>query len=299
VRYVVLVVGICGVASAALLARYGLDAGVSATALSAWRLIVASLGLVLFQLIRPPTVRLQRRDIWRVAVAGIFLAIHFATWIASLEYVSVARSTLLVATSPLWAGLLGLFIPDLRPRPIFWTGLALAAVGTLLVTSQGLNNTAGKGPPWVGDLLAAIGAIAIVPYLLFSQSVQARSGTLVTITWIYSAAAGALVLLLTPLDRMAPPTSPQAWLSILGMAVFAQMIGHSSLNLSLRYFSTAQVAATTLLEPIFAAALAWVFLGERLTSLQGLGAVVMLIGVGLTLSRPDSSIGCLPERSVP
>lgn len=295
-RYFVLAVGVCGVASAALLARYGLEAGVSPIALSAWRLAVASLSLIFFQLLRPAAKKLDRQDMWRAAVAGLFLALHFATWIASLEYISIARSTLLVATSPLWAGLLGLVVPSLKPRPIFWVGLLLAGIGTLLVTSQGLSHAAQKSPEWLGDLLAVVGAIAIVPYLLFSQQVQERCGTLVTITWIYSVAAAVLLVALVPLGQIVPPVSSAAWLSILGMALFAQLIGHSSLNFSLRSFTTAQVATTTLLEPVFAGALAWIFMGERITLLQGLGGFVMLVGVGLSLSKPAGSVSDLERQ---
>ncbi|HVT12971.1 MAG TPA: DMT family transporter [Fimbriimonadaceae bacterium] len=277
----VLLVGLCGVASAALLARYGLAAGVSPEALSAWRLTVASLALIAtVAAFRLP--KIAKADIWRAAVAGVFLALHFSTWIASLEYVSVARSTLLVATSPLWAGLLGLVLPSLRPRPIFWLGLAFAAGGTILFTSQS-SAAVHRGPPWVGDLLALAGAIAIVPYLLLSQTVQRKAGTLVTVTWIYAAAAAVLWFYLLPMGQAVVPRSTNAWISILGMAIFAQLIGHSSLNYALRHFSAAQVATATLLEPVFAAILAWLFLGEGLNWIQVGGGFVLLAGVGLGL----------------
>jgi drug/metabolite transporter (DMT)-like permease len=284
-RFLVLSAGVCGVASAALLARYGLDAHVSAVALSAWRLVVASAGLVLFQLIRKPQPKLERSDFWRVGLAGVFLAAHFATWIASLEYVSIARSTLLVATSPLWAGLLGLVVPALKPKPLFWVGLGIAAIGTVLVAAQDPGSTAQKGPPWVGDLLAVVGAICIIPYLLLSQDVQRRVGTVTTITWIYSAAAVSLLLCLVPLRELTISTNESVWLSIIGMAVFAQLIGHSALNFSLRHFSTAQVTTTTLLEPVFAALLAWVFLAEKISLLQAVGGAILLAGVAVSLQK--------------
>jgi drug/metabolite transporter (DMT)-like permease len=285
VRFAVLLAGICGVASAALLARFGLDSGASAIALSALRLTVASLVLIPFVVFGRSAPRVRRDDFWRVSLAGIFLALHFATWIASLEYVSIARSTLLVATSPLWAGLLGFVIPALKPKPIFWLGLGIAAVGTFLVAIQDPGSTAHKGPPWVGDLLAVTGAICIIPYLLLSQQVQGRAGTLSTITWIYAAAAASLLLWLIPLHQLKVPTGQNEWLSILGMAIFAQLLGHSALNVSLKKFSAAQVATATLLEPVFAALLAWVFLAERVSLLQSLGGVILLVGVSISLRK--------------
>lgn len=283
-RYLVLVIGVCGVASAALLARAGLDAGMSPLGLSAWRLVVASVGLLLWRTLSRGRSVFDRSDQIRLALAGLFLAVHFATWIASLNYVSVARSTLLVATAPLWAGLAGLFVPSLRPSKFFWHGLLIAGVGTVVVTTQGATFRGGAHA-WLGDLLAVIGAMAIVPYLLASQSVQKRHGTLATVTWIYTAAAVVLAGCALGTGGSAVPASPAAWGSILGMALFAQLIGHSSLNWSLKNFSASQVATTTLLEPVFAAALAWPILGEAISAMQGLGGVLLLIGVGIALSR--------------
>ncbi len=282
-RYLVLVIGVCGVASAGLLARAGLDAGMSPLALSAWRLVIASLGLLVWRLISIGRTAFDRSDQLRLAIAGLFLAVHFATWIASLNYVSIARSTLLVATAPLWAGLAGLFVPSLRPSRLFWVGLLIAGVGTAVVTTQGATFRGGEHA-WLGDLLAVIGAMAIVPYLLASQSVQKRHGTLATTTWIYSAAAVVLVVCALGTSGPVMPPSPAAWGSILGMALFAQLIGHSSLNGSLKNFTASQVATTALLEPVFAAALAWPILGEAISPMQGLGGLLLLVGVGIALS---------------
>ncbi|HTQ11781.1 MAG TPA: DMT family transporter [Fimbriimonadaceae bacterium] len=285
-RYGALVVGLCGVASASIFARYGLGTGFPPEALAAWRLIFAALALGALQLARRADFRLPRADLLCAGVAGIFMAVHFATWIASLDYISVARSTLLVSTSPLWAGLAGLAVPSLKPRPVFWLGLAIAAGGAYLVTMQQGAIRLPAGPAWIGDLLAVVGAICIVPYLVLSQQVQTRIGTVRTITWIYTAGALSLLLFLAPQKRLPLPPSPQVWVSILGMAAAAQLLGHGLLNYCLRHFSAAQVAAASLLEPVFAAALAWIFLAEPVSLAQAAGGALLLGGVGLSL-RPE------------
>lgn len=287
-RYAVLGIGLLGVASAALFARYGLQQGATAEQLSAWRLIVASAALLAFRGIVRARQPLPSRHVWLAAIAGIFLAAHFATWIASLSYISVARSTLLVCTAPVWAGITGLFIPRLRPRPIFWAGLVLAGLGTWLITSQTPPVAGLRSPEWAGDLLAVAGAICIVPYLLISQDLQKETDTLTVVTWIYSFAAAALWFVLAAEGKPAPPAGWDVWLALLGMAVFAQLVGHSSLNWSLGHFSAAQVATSTLLEPVFAGALAWVLLGERLGWIQALGAAVLLSGVAINLRGPQA-----------
>lgn len=281
-RYLVLVIGICGVASAALFARYGLAAGESAADLSAWRLTIAALALILWS--APNWRRFglpSSGDIPRLAFAGFFLALHFATWIASLQYISVARSTLLVATAPLWAGIAGLFIPRLRPKKAFWLGLAVALAGTALFVNP--QSAIHDPQSSIGELLAVAGAICIVPYLLLSQDAQTKIGTLRTITWIYSSAAASLLLYLLATASFSIPNSRQAWIAILGMAGFAQLVGHSSLNWCLKHFSAAEVATATLLEPVFAAALAWLILAEGITPLQAVGGAILLAGVAVSL----------------
>lgn len=281
------------VATAAVLARYGMDAGLSPTALSAWRLTLASL-LVLAALrapsLRSPTAPLPPRTRARLLAAGFLLALHFVTWFASLRCVPVARSTLLVATGPLWAGLLEACLPGRRPPSAFWLGLAVALPGALLVTGAGgAARSSLLGPAWLGDLLAVAGAMCIAAYLLLTRGAQTTLGTGRTVAWTYTAAAVALwpaVLLTEPTSTIAP-RGTVAWAAVVGMALLPQLVGHTLMNLSLRRFSASAVAAATLLEPAFAAALAWPLFGERVTAVQGVGAVVLLCGVALSLRRPS------------
>jgi drug/metabolite transporter (DMT)-like permease len=287
-RYLLLLVGVCAVGSAALLARMGLDAGMSAQQLAMWRLTLASAILIAWRLIAgqsAPPLRPETKA--RLVVAGVCLALHFVTWFASLQYLSVARSTLLVATAPLWVGLLGLFLPQMRPARGFWVGLAIAAVGITLVTTQGAGGTmrvvSGGGAVRLGDALAISGAILVVPYLLLVQRVQAEFGTVRTVTWTYASAALCLWLMALPQGSVTLPRSLPVWLSVIGMAVAPQLIGHTALNRALQHFTASQVASATLLEPVFAAALAWLLLGERVTLLQSFGAALLLGGVALAL----------------
>jgi drug/metabolite transporter (DMT)-like permease len=283
-RYLVLLIAICGVASAALLARAGLASGISPISLSAWRLSVASAALLGWNVFAKERPEWNGSDRILAGAAGLFLGLHFATWIASLNYVSVARSTLLVATSPLWAGVAGLFVPSLRPKPVFWAGLVVAGLGTWLVTTQGVLWHGGQ-KAWLGDVLALAGAMCFVPYLLISQRLQKTQGPLPTITWMYAGAAGSLWVIAAATGTSGVPNGWPVWGSVFGMAVFAQLIGHSGLNYSLKHFSAGQIAMSTLMEPVFAAALAWPLLHEPVTLLQGIGGLILLVGVGVALLR--------------
>lgn len=299
-HYLLLLGGVFAVSAAPLLARWGLDAGMDAAPLAMWRLTLAGALLIAWDLYqasgRPPLPRPVRI---RLAAAGVCLALHFVTWFASLELIPVARSTLLVTTAPLWAGLLGLVVPALRPQRGFWSGLLVAMVGLMLVTASGAGRAglvpAGQGH--LGDARAVLGAILVVPYFLLVQQAQARFGTLRVVTWVYAAAAMYLWMVALAQRQIALPPTSVAWISVLGMALVPQLLGHTALNRSLRTFSAGQVTAATLLEPVFAAALAWPLLGERLSLRQILGAALLLGGVALALrnSRPGEEVPVVVE----
>jgi drug/metabolite transporter (DMT)-like permease len=296
--FAVLLLAQLAVGAAAILARYALDAGLSPASLTAWRLTLAS-AVVLAA--RVPTWRsgavlppVPTRLRWRLLLAGAALGLHFAAWFASLRYVPVARSTLLVATGPIWTGLAECFVPARRPPRTFWLGLAVALPGALLVTLAPEHATPSvvlSKPAWMGDALAVLGAACIAAYLLLTRDAQTTLGTGRTVAWTYTAAAVAAwpAALLLGDDRPVVPQGTAAWLPVVGMALVPQLLGHTLLNLSLRRFSASAVAAATLLEPVFAAVLAWPLFGERVTPPQAVGAAVLLGGVGLALWRGRAS----------
>lgn len=292
VAYAVLLIGQLAVSSAAILARWGLDAGLSASALAAWRLSLASamvLGVAAARKRRAGSdAPLPRGLRWRLAAAGVCLGLHFVTWFQSLRTIPVGRSTLLVSTTPVFSGLLGVALLRHRLPKAFWLGLAIAAAGVYLVTSgPGSFRRIHGGPEWQGDLLAVAGAALIGVYLLIVQDQQAAIGTTRVVAWTYSVAAlsmWALVPLLSAGQRLAP-ASGAAWGSVVGLALAPQLVGHTSINWSLRHFPAGVVSAATLLEPVLAAALAWPLFGEPILPLQALGAPVVLAGVWLAIRR--------------
>lgn len=286
---VILAIGVCAVASGGLFGRVGLDAGTSGFTLSLWRLTVSGLVLLVTGVFQKGKPCFGRGDLLRMATAGFFLALHFVTWLTSLQYVSVTRSTLLVATTPIWAGLLGFVFPVLKPQKSFWTGLALSLVGIVLVT--GTDHMTGRtqhGPTWVGDALALLGSLCILPYMLCSQEVQKRANTGPVVRHIYVAAAISLWILALLGRQPLAPANTNGWFAVIGMALVAQMIGHTSFNRALRHLSAAQVSTAALLEPVFAGLFAWVLFGETLTLRQGTGALLLLLGVGIALRTPKS-----------
>ena len=288
-HYAILVVAQLAVGSAAILARIGLSDGLGPISLSAWRLTVASITLLLIGRIHPigrqSSGTLESRDRALLLAAGILLGLHFATWFASLQRIPVARSTLLVCTSPVFTGLIAVIALRQRIPALFWWGLLMAAFGVVGVTWQEGAATNLTGPAWIGDLLALAGAVAIAVYLIVAQNLQSRIGSMRLITWTYTCAAVVLWPFAMALEsgRILPNGLP-GWGSIIGMALIPQLIGHTAMNWSLNHFTANAVGAATLLEPLFAAALAWWLFQESITPLQSAGALVLLLGVALAIT---------------
>src|SRR5699024_3708780 len=102
-----LALGILAVSTAAIFIRYA-QAEAPSLVIAAYRLSLAALLIAPFALSRrrAELAALGRRDLWLALLSGFFLALHFAPWITSLEYTTVASSVVLVTTTPLWVALL-------------------------------------------------------------------------------------------------------------------------------------------------------------------------------------------------
>jgi len=219
---------------------------------------------------------LKHRGWLQIALSGTALALHFALWIASLSYTTVASSVLLVDTTPFFIGLASQWLfgkPCLRQ---FWIGLAVAFLGCVVIFhgdwSQSQNSLR-------GNVLALAGAIAMAVYLLVGSRARQKL-SLVAYVWpVYGSAA--LVLLVvcrfsqTPLRGFSPST--YVFLFLLGL--IPQCIGHTTYNWSLRWLSHSLVALIGLAEPDAASILAFYILHEDLTVLKLIGGGIVLLGI--------------------
>lgn len=293
-RYGVLLLAQIAVGAAAIFARFALG-GAGALAVSASRLTIAAVVL----LIAGAALRVQddatrvpkpRVDTVRFVCAGIALAAHFALWIWSLEYIGVAVSTLLVATTPAWTALYDAIALKRMLSPAAIGAMVAGAAGMYYVVRDTWAQPPVPGHETLGALLAIGGAIAIGAYFLIVRTVRHSYGTRAIVTRTYGSAAVVLLVAAAIAHQPPPPVhDARAWLGILGMALISQLVGHTALNAALRWFSPSAVAFTSLLEPVCAALLALAIFGERLGIWAVAGAIVLLGAVAVFL-REDRPI---------
>jgi drug/metabolite transporter (DMT)-like permease len=282
--------GILFVSTASLLIRYA-QRDASSLVIAAGRLLVASLILLPIVLIghRHEFKQLSRKSLGKGILSGLFLAIHFVSWIKSLEYTSVASSVVLVTTTPLWVALLSpLVLKEPVRKPVI-IGLVVSIAGGIIV---GLSNACGfmegrlichsqafSSMAMLGNLLALVGAWTAAGYMMIGRQLRKQLSTVSYAALVYGVAA--LLLLVVVIIRAEPVFSyqPETYLWLLALGIIPQLLGHSLLNWSLEFISAAYVSLTLLGEPIGTIILAMIFLKENPTILEVVGAVLILVGI--------------------
>lgn len=293
----VLLAGILAVSFGSILARLAQSEAVPSLVIAAYRTAVATLILLPLMLTRHrDEVRGLGRADWRLALlSGALLAIHFAAWISSLAYTSVASSTVLVSTSPLWVALAAPFLLGesfTRPLKI---GMALALIGSVVISladvvgvenGRFLFNLGEVGQrPLFGNGLALLGAVAASGYLLIGRKLRARLSLVSYATLVYGTAALCLILVVWLTGNSLLGYSPQVYLLFLLMGIVPQLLGHSSFNYALGYLPAAFVGVTIFAEPIGASILAFLIFDEVPGELVLLGAVFVFAGVMIASRR--------------
>lgn len=278
--YVVLSLGVVAVSGAAIFIKL---AAAAPLVIASYRMLLASLILlpIAWQRHQRELRSLQRRDAALIMGSGIALAIHFAAWISSLQYTSVASSTVLVSTQPIFVMLLSylLYKEKVTKRQLIGAGLAIA--GSILI---GLADTRGAATnPLRGDLLALAGALAAAVYFLCGKMVRQRLAVIPYAATTYGVSAIVLLTLAALTGTQLWPYSLYEWSLFAALALVCTVIGHSALNWALAYLPTAAVGVATLGEPLGASLMAFFIWREIPSSWQLAGSALLLTGIMLFL----------------
>ncbi|WP_369383493.1 DMT family transporter [Streptomyces sp. cg36] len=228
---------------------------------------------------------LTRRETGLAVAAGALLALHFALWLPSLRMTSVASSTALCTTTPIWTTL-ALRARGHRPPALVWAGTLVACAGVVLLTGV---DVATSSRALAGDALALGGGIAAAGYVLLGAEVRR---TVDTVPYTYlcygTAAAGLLVAALASGADLAS-YSGTTWLKLAALTVAAQLLGHSLLNRVVRGLGASVTSTAILLETPGAALIAALWLGQQPPALAWPALVVILGGLALVVRASRSA----------
>ena len=221
--------------------------------------------------------RLSRRTWATAGLAGVALAVHFATWVPSLTMTTVASATALVCTQPIFTGLIAQMMGRDLPRAA-WMGIVVATLGAALITGADLHQSTRA---LVGDLLAIAGGLGAAAYVTIGASARTKMTTASYTAVCYATCAVLLLGACLIGGVQIVGFSGNAWLKIVAVTICAQLLGHSLINVVLRSTSPTVVALVLLFETPGAALVAYLWLHQRppLSAVPGL----LLLFAGLVL----------------
>lgn len=271
---IMIVIGILGISMSAILVRY--SAAPSAVT-AAWRLswtVLLQTPVVFGKAsFRRELKSVDKKTVLLSAVSGIFLALHFFFWFESLQYTTVASSTIIVCTEVIWVSLgFCLFLKGkLSGKAV--AAIAVAFLGSVLIAMA--DSTMG-GNHLYGDFLSLLAAVTVAVYMLIGRVVRAGVSTTIYTYLVYTACAAVLLVMCLVQGQSMTAYGGTAILIGLLLALFSTILGHSIFSWCLKYFSPAFVSASKLCEPVVSATLAAFLFGEIPGCLQLAGGVLIL-----------------------
>lgn len=287
----VLAIGVLAVSVSAIFIRLAqTEEAVPSLAIAAWRTLIASVILLPLALARrrQELRRMKTADWLLASLSGFMLGLHFATWISSLVYTSITSSSVLVSTSPIWVGLAAPFILQEPLTRWLKIGLSLALLGSVVIAlGDGAQVVGGDRAMW-GNGLALLGALAMAVYYLAGRRLRQGLSLLSYTAVVYTIAALTLLTICLVSRISLIGYTPTAYGLFVLMALFPQLIGHSSFNWALAYLPATFVAVTIISEPVGATLLAIVLLGEVPRGVTIAGSLLVLLGIILA-SRTTAS----------
>ena len=286
-QYMALTVGVISVSFAAIFIRL---ADAPPLVIAAYRMCLASLIIapIAWTSSRDELRRLSRRDIIMAIASGAFLALHFGLWIASLSYTSVATSVVLVTANPIFVAIASYFLFGERFTRQTIVGIAVCLIGALLI---GWSNWQLGNDSLLGAVLALLGALAVAGYLLIGRRLRQRIGLLSYASLTYTSAAILLLISALASGHSLVGYSTTTYVMMALLALVPQLIGHSSLNWSLRFVPATLITIAVLGEPVIATALAFPILHEAPTLTEIIGGILILAGIFVAFRKVGLQIG--------
>ncbi|WP_022850932.1 DMT family transporter [Limisalsivibrio acetivorans] len=256
--------------------------------IAAYRLVFSSIILIGIMRVKSlPFERMNGREWLGCLFSGIFLALHFITWITSLSYTSVASSVVLVTMNPIFVGLISYIVLKERQSIALVAGIILSVTGSIVLALsdsglEGLQIT--DSTALLGDMLALTGALMASLYLIIGSRIRERISLMTYITAVYTISAVVLVVTSLFIGLSFTGYRPESYMYMFLLAVLPQLIGHTSFNWGLKYLKSSMVAVITLGEPVGASVLAYFILGEKVSIGQGIGIALIFAAI-VTASR--------------
>lgn len=225
---------------------------------------------------------LTRREVMFLVSSGLVLAFHFAMWIISLEWTNVASATIFITTTPIFVVLGSHYLLNEKVSPAIYIGIAISIAGGILVVKARGDEGTGR---LIGNMIALVGAVAVSAYMLLGRRVRPKLHLVPYTFVVYGIAAVSLMIAAWAFGYSFKGYSPKGYSMMILLGLVSSLIGHTSINYVLRHLQSYIVSVMTLAEPAAATIIAIIVVGRKEipVSLEAIGAVVMLIGIYVSI----------------
>ncbi|WP_425537693.1 DMT family transporter [Pseudaminobacter soli (ex Li et al. 2025)] len=246
-----------------------------------WRVALAMIPLLIWSGATSGSVQTERRpaglkDRLALIVPGFMLAGDLAAWHISLHMTSVANATLLANMAPIFVTLASWLLFRTRISGTFMAGLFLALVGVVVLKGGPAAFTGGN---MAGDAVAIVAAIFYAGYMLSLARLRSQFSTLTAMLWTTGSAAVFILPMALVFETGFWPQTLFAWAMLLGLAWMTHASGQGLIIYALAWLPPAFSSLTLLIQPVMAAILAWLILGEAIGPMQAIGGAVVLAGI--------------------
>ena len=270
----------CGATFIALSPIWVRLADVGPTASAFWRVALAAPLLWAAAALAPRAAASAERGRGALLLlAGLAFAGDLVFWHWSIQFTSVANSTLLANLASIFVTLAAWLLWRQKPTGMFLLALALAlaGVGMLVRTSLEFSPRA-----LLGDALGVVTAMFYAWYLLTVKGLRDRGAATLQLMAVTTTVTAAILLpLALASGEVMLPASARGWWILIGLAWVTHAAGQGLIAFALAHLPAAFSSVGLLSQPVMAAAFAWVLLGEPVVALQVAGGAVVLVGIYL------------------
>jgi len=247
---------------------------VPALTMAFWRMILASAMLWVYGVIKKPR-PLNNNSIKEVALAGVFLGLHFACFFWGVRNSSIANATLLANTGPLFTvGLTFLLYRKISKKVFF--PLFISLLGVFLIQREGFNVLSNN---FLGNIVSLFSAFCIAVVYMIAKQVREKNNTVAygRSLFFFASMTIAIVCLIMDVSLFDFKKKHIPWFLFLGFV--PSILGHNSLNYAVKFLSPTAIASVPLGEPLIASFLGWFLISEKIPSTSMQGAPFVIFGI--------------------
>jgi drug/metabolite transporter (DMT)-like permease len=287
--YLALAIGIICISASGILVKIMEMKRLPLLGVAAYRMFFATLLLLppALALKRSEIAKLEAKDVVFMVVAGLFLALHFGTWTVSVAYIPVARSVLLVTCHPIFTAIASRLVFKEKFSLRNFIAIMLAFSGIIVILLESISDISQAKSSLKGDLLALIGAITIVGYIILGKKLRSKMGVISYAGSVYGVCTAFLLPVALFVGASPSIFATSDYLILIGLAIIPTIGGHTVFNLLLKDVSATLISVAFLGEPLGAALLAWLIFGEVPSLFTFIGGAFVLIGIYFVQLSPQ------------